>query len=188
VPLVAFMVRQAALGDAPAISLVAAAAWRDTYAGMLRPNTIETFIERAYAIDRLERRIDRDVVLLAVRDDEVVAFCDAAEAESEVGVHIDLYAIYALPEVRGQGAGTALLTELQARFPSKPIAAEVLVGNRKGEVFYERRGFVPRERIDTELFGEPVVERRWWLAPGRARPERRAGLGPRRRRGHSQRK
>jgi GNAT superfamily N-acetyltransferase len=160
-----FSVRQAIAGDAPAIALVAAAAWRDTYGGLLRADTIETFIERAYSIERLERRIDRDTFLLALRDDQVVAFCDAAEAESEAGAHLDLYALYALPEFRGQGAGTTLLTELRARFPSEPIAAEVLVGNRKGEVFYERRGFVPRERIDTELFGESVVERRWWLAP-----------------------
>jgi GNAT superfamily N-acetyltransferase len=165
VPRMTFAVRQAIAGDAPAIALVAAAAWRDTYAGLLRPDTIETFIERAYSIERLERRIDRDTFLLALRDDRVVAFCDAAEAASEAGAHVDLYAIYALPEVRGQGAGTALLTELRARFPSQSIAAEVLVGNRKGEVFYERRGFAPRERIDTELFGESVVERRWWLAP-----------------------
>jgi GNAT superfamily N-acetyltransferase len=158
-------VRQAIPGDASAVALVAAAAWRDTYAGLLRSDTIETFIERAYSIERLERRIDRDTFLLALRDDQVVAFCDAAEAESEAGAHVDLYAIYALPEFRGEGAGTALLTELQARFPSLSIAAEVLVGNRKGEGFYEHRGFVPRERIDTELFAESVVERRWWLAP-----------------------
>ena len=164
-PRMTFPVRQATARDAPAIALVAAVAWRDTYAGLLRSDTIETFIERAYSIERLERRINRDTFLLALRDDQVVAFCDAAEAESEAGAHVDLYAIYALPEVRGQGAGTALLTELQARFPSQPIAAEVLLGNRKGEVFYEHRGFVTRERIDTELFGESVVERRWWLAP-----------------------
>ncbi len=158
-------VRQALAADAAAIARVAAAAWRDTYAGMLRSDTIETFIERAYSIERLERRIDRDVFLVVIRDDEVVAFCDAAGADSDAGPHVELYAIYALPEARDQGAGTALLEALRARFPSTPIAAEVLLGNRKGEVFYERRGFVPRERIDTELFGESVVERRWWLAP-----------------------
>lgn len=164
-PPMTFSVRAAIATDVPAIGLVAAASWRDTYAGLLRSDTIETFIERAYSVERLERRVDRDTFLLALRDDQVVAFCDAAEAESEAGAHIDLYAIYALPEVRGQGAGTALLSELRARFPSLPIAAEVLVGNRKSEVFYERRGFMPRERIDTELFGEAVVERRWWLPP-----------------------
>jgi GNAT superfamily N-acetyltransferase len=174
-----FLIRAAVASEAPAIAAVAAAAWRDTYAGLLRVDTIETFIERAYSRERLESRIDRDVFLVAERpvsgvvgragsDAEaadalqVVAFCDARDGDS----HVELYAIYALPEARGQGAGTALLRALQARHPGRPIAAEVLAGNRKGETFYERRGFVPRERIDTELFGETVVERRWWLTPG----------------------
>jgi len=44
-------------------------------------------------------------------------------------------------------------------------------------VLYERRGFVPRERLEATLLGEPVIERRWWRAP---RPGRRpaAGSGP----------
>ena len=45
--------------------------------------------------------------------------------------------------------------------PGQPISADVLDGNRKGETFYEARGFVPRERLEADLFGEPVVERRW---------------------------
>jgi GNAT superfamily N-acetyltransferase len=165
-----FIVRAAVISDVAAIAAVASAAWRDTYADLLRADTIETFIERAYSRERLESRIERDVFLLAERSTsdangpalDVVAFCDALDGDT----HVELYAIYALPEVRGQGAGTALLRTLQARHPGRPIAAEVLAGNRKGETFYERRGFVPRERIDTELFGETVVERRWWLTPG----------------------
>jgi GNAT superfamily N-acetyltransferase len=173
-----FAVRAATSSDVAAIASVAAAAWRDTYAGLLRPETIETFIERAYAIERLERRIADDVFLVAedaspgaaadaaggARDSpfRIVAFCDARETDERV----DLFAIYALPEIRGQGTGGAMLAALRARFPAKPIAAEVLDGNRKGEVFYERRGFSARERLETELFGEPVVEHRWWLDPG----------------------
>ncbi|HEX6987261.1 MAG TPA: hypothetical protein VF170_17925, partial [Planctomycetaceae bacterium] len=63
----------------------------------------------------------------------------------------------------GEGAGTMLLGTLRARFPDRPVVADVLTGNRKGEVFYERRGFVPREAFEEDLFGEQVAERRWWL-------------------------
>ncbi len=42
------------------------------------------------------------------------------------------------------------------------VSADVLAGNRKGEAFYERKGFEPAERLDAELFGEPAAERRWW--------------------------
>jgi hypothetical protein len=40
--------------------------------------------------------------------------------------------------------------------------ADVLAGNRKGEPFYEARGFEPRETLDEQLGGELVAERRWW--------------------------
>jgi GNAT superfamily N-acetyltransferase len=155
-----FEVRRARAGDSAEIGRVAAAAWRDTYAGLLRPETIETFIERAYSIDRIERRIEADTFLVAVEAGRIEAFADARDVDDRV----DLFAIYALPASRGRGAGSALLAELRARFPDRPIVADVLRGNRKGEVFYEARGFEPRERLETELFGEPVVERRWRLS------------------------
>ena len=153
-------VRAATPDDAAAIQAVAAAAWRDTYAGLLRPETIETFIERAYSSERIVRRIEADTFLLAVEDDSVVAFADALSQGDDVG----LMAIYARPESRGRGVGTALLTELQAQFPGRAVVAEVLLGNRKGEAFYERRGFEVGETIEEDLFGERVVERRWRLA------------------------
>jgi GNAT superfamily N-acetyltransferase len=152
-------VRAAVAADVTVVRSVAAAAWRDTYAGLLRPATIESFIERAYSTERVFHRIEADIFLVAIDTSSIVAFCDALEREAQV----DLLAIYALPERRGHGAGSALLGELRSRFSGRTIVAEVLVGNRKGEVFYEHRGFEPGETLETELFGERVVERRWRL-------------------------
>ena len=155
----ALRVRDATAADAAAIGLVARAAWRDTYAGLLEAATIEAFVEAAYTVQRLERRIDRHVVLVAEDDGRIIAFADALpEAD-----RLSLVAIYAEPDRRGEGAGTMLLGTLRARFPDRPVVADVLTGNRKGEVFYERRGFVPREAFEEDLFGEQVAERRWWL-------------------------
>jgi GNAT superfamily N-acetyltransferase len=145
--------------DAEAIRNVAAAAWRDAYPGLLRPETIEAFLERAYAQDRLERRIRQHAFLVAEGDERLVGFADAVEEPDRV----TLAAIYALPGLRGQGVGTRLLEALRSRFARRAFVADVVAGNRKGEVFYERRGFVPRERLEVDLFGERVVERRWWL-------------------------
>lgn len=151
-------VRRAREDDAPAIVAVAAAAWRDTYRGLLRPETIEAFIERGYSLERVATRIRENHVFVAAGHGDVVAFADAAEHDDR----LELQAIYALPETRGQGAGSALLATLIGLFPDRDIAADVLQGNRKGEVFYERRGFIPRERLEATLLGEEVVERRWW--------------------------
>jgi ribosomal protein S18 acetylase RimI-like enzyme len=156
-----WIVRAATSADIEAVRAVAAAAWRDTYDGLLRAETIEAFLGRAYAPEQVGRRIGSDAFLVAIEGEQVVAFADAREDDEQV----HLLAIYALPAARGRGAGSALLAELLGRFRGRPIVAEVLVGNRKGEAFYEARGFEPAETIEQELFGEPVTERRWWLMP-----------------------
>lgn len=155
--------RDAETGDAEAVRAVAAAAWRDTYAGVLADPTIEAFIDAAYSIERLELRIARHDFLVVEHEGRIIAFADAIAGSDR----LTLAAIYAHPEWRGRGAGSMLLSALRSRFPALPVTADVVSGNRKGEVFYERRGFVPRETLEEELFGERVVERRWWLgSPG----------------------
>ena len=154
-------VRAAGARDVAAIRAVAIAAWRDTYRGLLRPETIEAFLDAAYSEQRLGERISADLFLVAEAGDRIVAFADAIERPERV----DLAAIYALPEFRGRGAGTALLNEILIRLPGLAVVADVLDGNRKGEAFYEARGFEPVGILEGSLFGEPVVERRWRLTP-----------------------
>lgn len=153
-------VRRAALDDGPAVMALAAAAWRDTYADLLKPETIENFIERAYSPERVASRITEDHFYVAQDSTGIMAFADALERDDR----LDLVAIYALPDKRYQGAGTVFLEKLLESFPDRDISADVVDGNRKGEVFYERRGFTPRERVEASLFGERVVERRRWRA------------------------
>ena len=159
-------VRRATTSDGPAIRAIAAAAWRDTYAGLLKPETVEAFIERAYSAARVEARVRQDHFYVVEDAEGIIAFADAVEREDR----LELAAIYALPERRGQGAGTALLNALIRLFPDRDISADVVDGNRKGEIWYERRGFAPRERFEASLLGEPVVERRWWRRAGPAPP------------------
>lgn len=153
--------RRATTDDVEAIRAVGASAWHDTYAGLLKQETIETFLTLAYSSERVGIRVSEHQFFVVEGEEGIVAFADAVAQED----HVELQAIYALPELRGHGAGTALLTTIGGLHPELPISADVMAGNRKGEAFYERRGFLPSERLDVELFGEPVVERRWWRAP-----------------------
>jgi len=152
-----WLVRRATLADAEAMKAVAGVAWRDTYRGLLRDETIEAFIAGPYDIESVRRRIDRHHVLVAMDKHGIVAYADAVPEDER----LLLAAFYALPDRRRQGAGGALLEALLADHPGLPIDACVLVGNRAGEAFYERRGFAPVETIEGELFGEAVTERRW---------------------------
>ena len=91
---------------------------------------------------------------------------------------VTLVAIYADPARRGVGLGTAVLDAIVAAHPDLPIAADVLVGNERGETYYAARGFVPREAIEEQLGSERVAERRGgWASRPRRRPS--AGRDPR---------
>jgi hypothetical protein len=58
-----------------------------------------------------------------------------------------------------------LLVEwIRSLAPPLPIIADVVLGSHAAESFYEKMGFVPGETIQVTLFGEQLVERRWWLA------------------------
>lgn len=161
----AIAVRRATVSHGPAIRAIAYAAWRDTYTGMLRAETIEWFLERGYSEKRVALRVERHETWVAELDGQVAAFAETAVEPDRV----TLVAIYADPAVRGVGLGSALLDAIVDAHPDLPIAADVLAGNRKGEGFYEARGFEPRETVDEQLGDELVAERRWWrpaAAPG----------------------
>jgi GNAT superfamily N-acetyltransferase len=154
-------VRRATASDAPAIRRIAHDAWRATYRGLLRDETIEWFLERAYAEDRVDLRIERHETWIAEVDGVTALFAESAIEPDRV----TLVAIYADPGQRGLGLGTAALAAITAAHPDLPVAAEVLIGNETGETFYAARGFKPREPIDEQLGTELVRERRWWLDP-----------------------
>jgi GNAT superfamily N-acetyltransferase len=152
-------VRRATGSDAPAVRRIAHDAWWATYRGLLRDETIDGFLGRAYSEERVDLRIERHEMWVAEIDGSVALFAETAiEAD-----RVTLVAIYADPGRRGLGLGTAALAAIVDAHPDLPIAADVLVGNERGETFYAARGFEPRESIDEQLGTEQVAERRWWL-------------------------
>jgi GNAT superfamily N-acetyltransferase len=154
-------VREATPADAEAIRLVAEAAWRATYAGLVTGEAIERFLAQAYAPERVAVRVERHDVLVASRaaSGAVDAFAESVIRDG----HVQLVAMYARPDARGRGLGSALLAAVRERNPGLDIAADVLLGNERGEPFYAARGFEPGELLVEELAGEPIRERRWWL-------------------------
>ena len=156
--------RRATPSHAIAIRDIAMAAWRATYRDLLRDETIEWFVERAYSEERVALRIERHETWVAELDGVVAAFAETAVEPVDEPDRVTLVAIYASPGMRGRGLGSALLDAIVDAHPDLPIAADVLAGNRMGEAFYEARGFEPREVIDEQLGAELVVERRWWRA------------------------
>ena len=154
--------RRATPSHAPAIRAIADAAWRVTYRDLLRPETVDWFLERAYSEERvaLADRAPRDVGRGAGRRGRRVrGERDRARPGDPGG---DLRRSRpARPRAWAQRCSDAITSA----HPDLPVAADVLVGNAAAEPFYVARGFMPEEDVDEELGGEHVRERRWWLRP-----------------------
>ncbi len=155
-------VRKAHRGDLEAVAAIAEAALPDTYQGLLEDATIERWLAATYSPAALLHRLEDHPIFVATSGlGEVQAFADAFIEDDR----IVLSAIYVKPAQRDRGAGTALLRRVRALDARLPVSCDVILGNRKGEHFYEARGFVPGETVHVVLFGQPVIERRWWLVP-----------------------
>lgn len=154
-------VRRAGKADLVGIAGVADAAHWEAYSGLLGPGTISALLRRDFSPGSLRRRLLEGGVLVAVDDGRVVGFADAAVD----GGQVRLKALGTDPERRHSRVAARLLEEVRCLAPALPVSADVLLGCSPVEGYLEAQGFVPGEVIQSELFGELAVERRWWLPP-----------------------
>ncbi len=142
-------VRAARLDDAAAIGLVHVRSWQATYAGHF-PQQFFDGLDPAQRADGWRRSLgrtdrDRQADLVADLDGTVGGFAsigpcrdDDADGAGEV------YAIYLLPELRGQGLGRQLMAAALgslAGFDFDEATLWVLDGNDRARRFYEAGGW-----------------------------------------------
>jgi ribosomal protein S18 acetylase RimI-like enzyme len=146
-------VRLAVAQDAVGIANVAQRTWKDTYAGIILPETQERFLGRWYTPAVLEEAIGRSEswLYVAVVEAEVIGFAQFMMRDDGRG---ELTRIYVLPEWQRRGVGSRLLREGLAAL-SAHGAQEVFVhverDNAKGTGFYERSGFHQVRGFSAEL-------------------------------------
>lgn len=151
-------VRGATPDDLTSIAVIARRAIPGAYHHLLSPRTIATWLEAAYNEDAVRRSWEDHPMFVALDEEDLVAFADAYDADGSVTIG----ALFTDPESRGQGAATALVDAIQRAAGDRPVTADVMLGNHLAERFYEGLGFVPGETIPGDLFGEHIVERRWY--------------------------
>lgn len=166
------IIRRAEPSDLVAVAAIAEGSWQAAFAGLLKPRTVSAWIEAAYSPAALRQRWEDHPIYLVVEEGQIVAFADAFIEDDQIVVS----AICTDPAYRRRGAAGMLLAWIRSLAPPLPIIADVVLGSHAAESFYEAKGFVPGETMQVTLFGERLIERRWWLgtsvpssAPSRTR-------------------
>ena len=154
------LVRPAQPEDLEAVAAIAVRGWWDAYRGLLRASTIEAVLTHTYSERALRHRWEDHPMFLAV-DRVPIAFAEAFIEDER----IVLGALFVASDHRRRGIGSLLLEEATSLRTELPVTSDVLLGAASAEVFYESHGFVPGETMKSFLYGEPIVERRWWREP-----------------------
>ncbi len=152
-------VRRAERGDLLGIGRVVNASCWETYAGLLKPSTINLVLETVYAPSLLKRRLLEGGLLVAVDDDNLVMGFAMVTDHADF---LEVEALFVDLDQRGRGIGSKILEAAHAAATDKPLCVDVLLGSAEGESFQEALGFVPGEIIERNLGSEMIVERRWW--------------------------
>ncbi|MBU1225674.1 MAG: hypothetical protein KJ698_00490 [Actinobacteria bacterium] len=152
-------VRHAARGDLLEIARIAHQSLWDACDGLLQPSTIAATLDHEYSPTALTRRLRAGRFLVAVDTaDRMVGVAESGVSGEHVTVKI-----LSMPGAGRRCWGpTALIDAVRARYPGRALCADVLLGSVPEERWCEAAGFFPGEIILRTLYGEEVIERRWW--------------------------
>lgn len=158
-------VREAEPDDAPSIQATARASWHAAYDDLLGAETVDTVVNRWYALDSLRDEIsqvggsDIGIFLVAVDDsgDEgdgatgtAVGYANAGPRRTPDDPADAFFSrLYIDPDHWGQGIGSTLAAtvfEFLADAGHESVWLEVFESNDVGRSFYESLGF---ERVDS---------------------------------------
>jgi GNAT superfamily N-acetyltransferase len=161
-----YTIRLATPEDAERLTQVHVRSWQSSYRGMIA----QEFLDTLDATDRFagwRRTLSAPEsfgvhVAVAPGSKELVGFCAVGENRgSPAGYPGELYAIYLLDEVKGQGLGRALFQEglLWLREHELfPMALWVLKENTRARRFYERMGGQLAGQQSITIGGVPYPE------------------------------
>lgn len=158
-------IRYATENDAEGIAMVHVNSWKTTYKGIVD----DRFLQALSAADRLEgwrwklANMPEDEQLLVVADDDgkVFGFMSyGTEREFKLPDEGELYAVYLLEEIQGQGWGTQLFAKLKEFMCLKgytSLLVWVLEGN-SAEHFYRHKGGQEQKRKEIAIGGNTHTE------------------------------
>jgi ribosomal protein S18 acetylase RimI-like enzyme len=162
-------VRRASVADAAAIASVHVRTWQAAYAHIFGSERLAQLDVRRRVEGWTRELTAGEPVFVADEDGRVVAFVAVGACADFEGVG-ELYAIYALPEAWGIGAGRGLMRAAVEQFGAdgyQEAVLWVLEDNPRARRFYEREGWeVDGGRKEDDFLGVRVAEVRYRLRLG----------------------
>jgi len=148
-----YRLRRAGIEDARAIAAINAAAWRETYAGVMRGDALAAIDLDDWARRWRERIASDDgaqAVFVAVTGEAPVGFARCSRQSNPklvpLGFDADIASIYLLRRAQGRGLGKRLMARLAQHLMSAGCASAavwVLRDSPKARGFYEALGAAP---------------------------------------------
>lgn len=149
------MIRSMTYDDIERIQHIAKISWQHTYKGIIPEDVQQQFLNMAYSVQMLQKRMEKTHMLLAEVDGEIVGF--AAFTNTDEDGDAELTAIYILPEYHKMGIGTQLFEAgLDLLHDALQLFVYVECDNMIGRTFYEAKGFELVEEFEELFQGYPL--------------------------------
>jgi len=149
------MIRPMTYDDIELVQQIAKVSWHHTYKGIIPEDVQQQFLNMAYSIPMLQKRMEKTNMLLAEVDGKIVGF--AAFTRTDEDGDAELTAIYLLPEYQQMGIGTQLFEAgLELIQDADQLFVYVECDNVNGRSFYEAKGFELMDEFEELFQGYPL--------------------------------
>jgi ribosomal protein S18 acetylase RimI-like enzyme len=141
-------IRTASERDLKEIRALLVETWHDTYDDIYGVEKVNAITDAWHSISALKAKLTMPLSEFVVADSGK-RILGIAFASSNDGRIVELHQLYVQPAQQGQGAGKALLTEIEACFPEvRLVRLEVEAANHKSVAFYRSNGFEEAGKTD----------------------------------------
>jgi diamine N-acetyltransferase len=162
--------REANVGDAPALVVLAADAFRDTYRDLDDPKDIEDYVASSLTLSYFRSHIDNPTsrTFVVERAGELIGYAIVSRSPVPLCVTdastVELARIYLRNDVKGQGLGAELMRKsisTARQFNARSMWLGVYDKNTRAREFYKQWGFADVGTKDFlfggKLYADPVM-------------------------------
>ncbi|MFC4024652.1 GNAT family N-acetyltransferase [Oceanobacillus longus] len=146
-----YIIRKMKKRDISQVQRVARTSWHATYEGIIPLDIQDKFLNSAYSVVNMKRRLKHSTIFVSEVGRKIVGFANYSPVS--VDGSVELGAIYLYPEYQGKGIGTAFLQLGIEKLGASEIHLNVEKNNTIGTTFYHAKGFEVKSEFEDNFDG-----------------------------------